>query len=119
MTILDAVSSVFITNAYAEPMSAPPQQGGGGLSMVIMLVVFVFFMYFVVWRPLSKRAKEHRDLIGSLAKGDEVVTAGGMLGKISKISDNYVVIALADNVEITMQKSSIVNVLPKGTMKSV
>jgi len=70
-------------------------------------------------RPQSKRAKEHRNLIGGLAKGDEVVTAGGILGRISKISDAYITLALTDNVEILVQKSSIVNALPKGTLKTL
>lgn len=125
MEILTSIMNFFITSAHADAPAAAAststaaQQQGGGFSLIMMLGVFVLFMYFVVWRPQNKRAKEHRDLIGSLTKGDEVVTAGGILGKISKISDNYAVIALADNVEITIQKSSIVNALPKGTLKSI
>jgi preprotein translocase subunit YajC len=118
MDILSSITNFFISSAYAaDAPPAPPQ--GGGFSLMIMLIVFVGFMYFVVWRPQSKRAKEHRDLLNSVAKGDEVITAGGILGKVSKVTEGYVVIALADNVEITMQKSSIVSVLPKGTMKSI
>jgi preprotein translocase subunit YajC len=118
MELLNSIANFFITNANAADTVAAPQQGGG-FSMIIMLVIFVLFMYFVVWRPQSKRAKEQRDLLNSLTKGDEVVTAGGILGKINKISDNYIVLALAENVEITVQKSSIVNALPKGTLKSI
>ena len=76
-------------------------------------------MYFIMWRPQSKRAKEHKDLMGALAKGDEVVTAGGIVGKIAKISDSYIMMAVSDNVEIAVQKSSIATVLPKGTLKSI
>ena len=84
-----------------------------------MVGIFILYMYFIVLRPQNKRAKEQRALLGNLTKGDEVVTAGGILGKIVKVNDNYAVIALADNVEITIQKSSIVNALPKGTLKSI
>lgn len=111
--------SFLISDAYADTPVAAAPQAGGGLSMMIMLAVFVLFMYFAMWRPQSKRAKEHRDLLNSLAKGDEVVTAGGLLGKISKVTDSYVVLALNENVEITLQKSSIASALPKGTLKSI
>lgn len=120
MELMNSLVNFFITPAYAETAAAAsaPQQGGG-FSLILMLVVLILFMYFVAWRPQNKRAKEHRDLLSSLTKGDEVVTAGGILGKISKISDNYVVLSLSDNVEITLQKSSIVSALPKGTLKSI
>lgn len=117
MDILNTITNFFISNAYADAPATSAQ--GGGFSMVIMLTVFVLFMYFVMWRPQSKRAKDHRDLLGSLKKGDEVVTAGGILGKISKITDSFAVVSLAENVEITIQKSSIVSALPKGTIKSI
>lgn len=118
MQFLNPIINFFISNAYADTAAQNPQQGGG-FSLMLMLGVFVLFMYFVMWRPQSKRAKEHRDLISSLSKGDEVVTAGGILGRVSKISDTYVVLALADNIEITIQKSSIVSALPKGTLKAI
>lgn len=111
------LNNFFISNAYAADASAP--QGGSSFSLILMTVIFIFFMYFVMWRPQNRRAKEHRDLINSLAKGDEVVTAGGILGKISKINDQYIVLALSDTVEITIQKSSIANALPKGTLKTI
>lgn len=121
MQILNDLLQFFISDAYADTTaaaaSAPPQ--GGPMPLMLMTGIFILFMYFVMWRPQSKRAREHRNLVNSLVKGDEVITAGGMLGKISKISDNYVVISLADNVEITLQKSSIANALPKGTLKSI
>ena len=77
----------FVSNAYADVMDVAAPQQGGGFSFIIMMVVFVFFLYFVVWRPQSKRAKEQQNLLNSLSKGDEVMTAGGLLGRIAKISD--------------------------------
>ena len=110
---------MFINSAYAAAGSAAPAPQGSGFSLLIMTAIFIMFMYFVMWRPQSKRAKEHRNLLNSLAKGDEVVTAGGILGKVVKITDQYIVLGLTDLVEITIQKSSIVTVLPKGTLKSL
>ena len=119
MEIVSAISSFFISNASAATQAPAQAQQGGGIQLIGMLGIFVLFMYFAVWRPQSKRAKEQRDLLGALSKGDEVVTAGGILGKITKVSDAYVVLALADNVEVTIQKSSVVSALPKGTLKSI
>lgn len=117
--MMESVVNFFMSNAYADPLAAAPSQGGGGLSFVMMFVIFFIFAYFVIWRPQSKRAKEQRNLLESITKGDEVVTAGGLLGSVSKITDQYIALALANNVEIVMQKSSIVGVLPKGTMKGL
>lgn len=108
----------FISNAHAADAAAAPQQGGG-MSFFVLIGIMILFMYFAMWRPQSKRAKEHRNLINSLAKGDEVMTAGGILGRIAKVSDNYVTVALNDTNEIIVQKNSIVNVLPKGTLKTL
>ncbi len=121
MQLIDTISSFFISTAHADTVTATtaaqPQQNG--FSFFIMVGVLIFMMYFVMLRPQSKRAKEQRNLLSSLAKGDEVVTAGGILGTIIKVTDNYVVLTLTDNVEITMQKSSVVAALPKGTLKSI
>lgn len=90
-----------------------------GLSSILLLVAFVVIFYFLLWRPQSKRMKEQRALISSLAVGDEVITAGGILGRITKISDDFIMLLIAENVEITVQKSSVSTSLPKGTLKSV
>ena len=108
---------LFISNAYADTGAAPAQ--GGGFSLIIMFAVFFLFIYFAVWRPQAKRAKELQNLLGSLSKGDEVLTTGGVLGRISKLSDQYITIAIANNVEVVMQKSSVVSILPKGTLKAI
>jgi len=75
--------------------------------------------YFIIWRPQSKRAKEHRDLVSSLAKGDEIVTNGGLIGKIVKVEDQYLVIEVADKVQLKLQKGAVSAALPKGTIKSI
>lgn len=118
MQLLNDILGFFVNNAYAADAAAPAQQGGT-TSLILMTGIFILFMYFVMWRPQSKRAKEHRNLINSLAKGDEIITAGGILGKVSKITDSYLIISLSETVEITIQKNSIVSVLPKGTLKSI
>jgi preprotein translocase subunit YajC len=86
------------------------------MSMLPLLLMFVV-LYFVMIRPQMKKQKEHRAMIDALAKGDEVVTAGGLLGKVSKIGDAYIGVEMATGVEVQMQRSAVVQVLPKGTIK--
>jgi preprotein translocase subunit YajC len=117
--MMEQISNFFISSAYADTPSVAAGPQGGGLSLVMMFVIFFVFVYFTIWRPQSKRAREQQNLLSSLAKGDEVMTAGGLLGRISKMTDQYITLAVANNVEILMQKTSIVNVLPKGTIKAV
>lgn len=111
--------SFFISDAHAQTVGAG--QPGGGLDLVIMLAAFGLIFYFMIFRPQSKRMKEHKNLMASLAKGDEVLTQGGLVGRIAKIAEDkdFVVIALNDTNEVTVQKGSISAVLPKGTMKSL
>jgi preprotein translocase subunit YajC len=110
---------MFISSAFAQ--TAPAAAAGGDMqstlmSMLPLLLMFVV-LYFVMFRPQMKKQKEHRAMIDALAKGDEVVTAGGFLGKVSKLGDAYVGIELANGVEVQMQRSAVIQVLPKGTMK--
>jgi preprotein translocase subunit YajC len=110
---------MFISSAFAQ--TAPAAAAGGDMqstlmSMLPLLLMFVV-LYFVMIRPQMKKQKEHRAMIDALAKGDEVVTAGGFLGKVSKLGDAYVGIELATGVEVQMQRSAVVQVLPKGTVK--
>lgn len=112
----------FISNAHADTTTSSLSQGlsqGGGTSMIMMFVIFFLFAYFAIWRPQSKRAKEQQNLMSSIAKGDEVVTIAGLLGKISKINDQYITLSVGNNVDIVMQKSAVATVLPKGTLKSI
>ena len=107
---------MFISNAYAE--AAPPVQSAGLMDFLPLIVLAAVF-YFFILRPQSKRAKEQKAMIEALQRGDEVVTAGGELGRISKVYEQYVGVELAENVEVTVQKASIQAVLPKGTIKSI
>lgn len=117
MAIIDNVIGFFINNAYAADAGAPPP--GGGFSLLFIMVGMLVFLYFTTWRPQSKRAKETREMLAGLKKDDEVVTIGGILGKVSKLTDNYVVLVASDNAQLTVQRIAISNVLPKGTMKSI
>jgi len=96
-------------------------QQGGGLEMIILLVVFGLIFYFFVIRPQSKRQKEQRDLLSNLAKGDEIMTNGGLIGKITKVPEkgDVIVIALNDKTEITINRNYIAAVLPKGTIETL
>ena len=85
---------------------------------IVFLGGFVIIFYFLIWRPQSKRANEHKNLISALGKGDEVLTNSGIMGRINKVDDNYISLQVADNLEIKMQKASVAAVLPKGTLKS-
>ena len=106
---------MFIGNA----MAAPADGAASGYSSLIMMVLFGVVFYFLLIRPQSKRAKEHKTMLGSIQKGDEVVTNGGILGKVNKITDNFIVLTVADKVEMKFQKHAITATLPKGTIKAV
>jgi len=109
--------SFFISDAMAQ--AAPATQEPNIMSQLIFFVgIFVIF-YFLLIRPQQKRAKEHRNLVSALSKGDEVVTNGGLVGKVTAVGDEYVNLELTDNVEVKLQKHSVVNVLPKGTLKTI
>lgn len=118
MSIFSTLLNTLIPSAWAAD-AAPATQTQGGTSFFVMMGVLFFFMYFVLIRPQSKRAKEQRNLITSLTTGDEVVTAGGILGKITKISDSYITLALNDSTQVIVQKASVSGLLPKGTLKSI
>ena len=102
-----------ISSAYAQ--DAAPQDGlMGFLPLILIFVVF----YFMLIRPQMKRAKEHRQMVSALAKGDEVVTNGGLLGKITDVGESFVTLQLADSVEVKIQRHAVASVMPKGTIKS-
>lgn len=110
---------MFISSAFAQ--TAPAAAAGGDMQSTLMsmlpLLLMFAVLYFVMIRPQMKKQKEHRSMIDALAKGDEVVTAGGLLGKVSKIGDAYIGVELAAGVEVQLQRSAVVQVLPKGSLK--
>lgn len=108
----------FISSAYAQTAGAAQTPGGALSGLLLPLALFAVFFYFMLIRPQSKRAKEQRDMIAGLSKGDEVVTNGGFLGRIVELSDSYVSVEIAANTVVKLQKSAIAAVMPKGTLKS-
>ena len=108
---------MFISSAYAQAAAAGDTQSTL-ISMLPLLLMFVV-LYFVMIRPQMKRQKEHKAMVEALAKGDEVVTAGGFLGKVSKVGEVYIGLEMADGVEVQMQRTAVVQVLPKGSIKAL
>ena len=108
--------SLFIAEAVAA--EAPAGGVGPGLDILI-IVAFALVFYFIIWRPQSKRTKQHRELVSSLSKGDEVVTNGGLLGKIVKVEEDYLLVEVADRVQLKLQRSAVSAALPKGTIKKI
>lgn len=106
---------MFISNAYAEAAGSVQ----GGFMDYLPLVGLVAVFYFLVLRPQQTRSKEHKIMVEALQRGDEVVTIGGELGRVTKVFEAYVGVELAENLEVTVQKTAIQAVLPKGTIKSI
>lgn len=109
--------NLFETTAMAADAGGAPADAG--LINLLFLGGFVLIFYFLLWRPQSKRRKEHQALMSGLDKGDEVVTAGGIVGQVNKVEDDFVKIQVAPNMELRVQKSAIGATLPKGTLKSL
>jgi len=110
--------SFLIPAAYADAAPAAAGPAGTGFEW-IFLVGFLVIFYLMIWRPQAKRAKEQKSLLGALQKGDEVVTTGGIAGKIVKVADDFVVLEVSDNVELKFQKGAVAATLPKGTLKAI
>ncbi len=107
--------SFFINEAWAEGAAAP-SAGSELMGLLPLIVIFVIF-YFLLLRPQMKRSKEHRTMVAALAKGDEVVTSGGVLGKITSVDESFIGLDIANGVEIKVQRSAVSALMPKGTMK--
>jgi preprotein translocase subunit YajC len=107
--------NVFIPSAYAQ--TAPAGDMSSSIMGMLPLVLMFVVLYFVMIRPQMKRQKEHRSMIEALAKGDEVATAGGLIGKVTKLGDAYLGVEIANGVEVQVQRTAVVQVLPKGTVK--
>lgn len=106
---------MFISNAYAATAAAP---GADWMSFLPMIAIFVLF-WFMLIRPQMKQAKEHRKMLEALQKGDEVVTTGGVAGKVTKVGDSFVAVEIAPEVVVQVQKHTVQTLLPKGTLKSL
>lgn len=109
--------SFFIPAAHAQAAAAP--SGVGDLSGLLLIVGMFVLMYFMIIRPQRKRQKEHQALISDVSKGDEILTTGGIIGKVTKVDGDYMVLEVSSNVELKFQKSSLHAVLPKGTIKAI
>ena len=108
--------SFFISDAFAEGAAAP--QGGDMLTQLAFLGGIFALFYFLMVRPQVKRAKEHKKMIESLAKGDEVVTSGGVLGRVAELDEGFITVEIADNVRIKVQRHAVTALVPKGTIKA-
>ena len=108
--------NVFISQAYAQTAAAAGSTESTLFSMLPLLLMFVV-LYFIMIRPQMKKQKEHKAMIEAIAKGDEVVIAGGLLGRVAKLGDNYLHVEVASGVELQVQRVAVVQVLPKGTFK--
>ena len=104
-----------ITDAWAQ---AAPGAGGGQFQFALLRAAFIALFYFMLIRPQQRRAKEHQTLVSKLASGDEVVTSGGLLGRITDVGDTFVTLEVADGVRVKVQKVQITQLMPKGTLKS-
>ncbi|HEY4644931.1 MAG TPA: preprotein translocase subunit YajC [Steroidobacteraceae bacterium] len=107
--------SFLIDNAWAQ---AAPSPVGGSMGFIIMMGLFFVIFYFMLIRPQSKRAKEHRTMLAALASGDEVVTSGGILGRVVEVGENFVTIEVAEGVRLKVQKPQVTSLVPKGTLKA-
>ena len=106
---------------FLIPMAhaADAPAGPSPLANIGMLVVFIAIFYFLLWRPQQKRAKEHRELVSALGKGDEIVTGGGLAGVVTKVTDDYVMVEVSAGNEVIVQRQAVATTLPKGTLKDV
>ena len=111
--------SFFISPAYADAVGGSAAGGPSGLFSMLLPLGFIAIMYFMLIRPQQKRAKEQQELVSALAKGDEVVFAGGLLGRITRLDDDYAAVEIKEGVEIKVQRATITATLPKGTLKNI
>ncbi len=113
---------MLISNAYAQAAAASSDPTGGLMGLAPIILMFIV-LWFLMIRPQMKKTKEHQKMVGELAKGDEVVTQGGITGKISKVGENYITLEIAERkdgpIEVTIQKQAIGMLLPKGTLKNL
>jgi preprotein translocase subunit YajC len=115
--------NVLISNAYAQAAPAAPQDMMSSLTSMLPIVLMFIVLWFLMIRPQMRKAKEHQKMVGELQKGDEIVTQGGIIGRITKVGENYISVEVAERkdgpIEVTMQKQAISALLPKGTLKAL
>jgi preprotein translocase subunit YajC len=111
--------SFFISDALAQAAAAPGGSAGDSFMALLPLVLFAVVFYFLLIRPQAKRQKEHKRMVESLAKGDEIITVGGIAGRITDIGENFVLIDIADGVQVKIRRAAVESVLPKGTLKDL
>lgn len=116
---MSLLSLLGISDAYAATTAPQAAPQAGILSALPMLLLFVVAFYFLIIRPQSKRSKEKQKIMEALSVGDEVLTTGGILGRLTKLRDNYVVITVGKDIDMVFQKNAIATVLPKGTLESM
>lgn len=119
MVITNAIADAAPAAATASASGQPEAMGSNAMAQIMMLVAFGAIFYFLIWRPQNKRAKNHRSLVSGLQKGDEILTSGGILGKVMKVTDDFMLISIAEGVEVAIQKQAVAAVMPKGTLKSI
>ena len=107
--------SLFIASAHAQAEGAPPP--GGEMFQILFLVGLFVLFYFIAIRPQRKRQKEHRQMVNDLQKGEEVITTGGILGKITSVNDDFITLEIAKDVSLSIQKNAVQTIMPKGTIK--
>ncbi len=107
--------NALIPSAWAQ---AGAPSASGQFAPLLMIVVFIGIFYFLLWRPQQKKSKDHQSMIAKLSVGDEVVTSGGILGRVSDVGDHFVTLEIADSVRIKVQKVQVTSLMPKGTLKS-
>lgn len=112
------VASTFVPSIVFAQAAAPASQGGS-FGPIIFLVAIMAFMYFLVWRPQQKKAKDHRALVAAVAVGDEVLLSSGVVGKVSEIYEQYIAVNVGEGVNLTLQRAAVSAVLPKGTLGSL
>lgn len=116
MSLPQEFLSLIVTDAHAADPAPAASAGSGIMAFLPLIIIFIIF-YFLLIRPQTKRAKEHRTMVAALAKGDEVVTNGGMLGRVTDLSETYITLEVADGVAVRVQRHAVAQVLPKGTVK--
>jgi len=114
---MESVLNFLISTAMAQSADAPPGGAMGPIMNLLFPIILIAAFYFLLIRPQTKRAKEHKQMVEGLKKGDEVVTGGGMLGRITDIGENFLQVEIADGVQVKVQKQAVGSLMPKGTYK--